>query len=253
MIRRARPLLGTIVAVTSDGSEEGVRRAFAAVARVHALMSFHRAGSDVARINRAPAGAAVPVNPWTYRVLRHALEIAARSRGAFDITVPGSRARQGDVELLSGCRVRLRQPGRIDLGGIAKGFAVDRAVAALRRSGAARGCVNAGGDLRRFGPWGDPVRVRLPGEPDRSICLPSVRHEAVATSGSYFGATVSDRRAARRLRITGSLTVCAASCMTADALTKALALLGPSAALLRHFRAQAFALDRQGRLYAAAR
>lgn len=252
MITRARPVLGTVVAVSSDGAEESVRRAFAAIERVHALMNFHASHGDVARINRAPRQAAVHVDPWTYRVLRHAREVSRRTEGAFDVVVPGTGARHPDIELLPGCRVRLRRRARIDLGGIAKGFAVDVAVQALRRSGATRGSVNAGGDLRRFGPTEGLVQVRVPGAPWRSVCLPRVPQESFATSASCFGGRVNDLRRGRRLRLAHSVTVCAASCMTADALTKAVALLGPRASLLERFGARAFAVDPDGRVYAAA-
>lgn len=252
MIARARPLLGTIVAVRVDGDEAAVRAAFAAVERVHALMNFHATSGDVARINSARPGKPVPVDPWTYEVLRHAAEVSELSSGAFDVTVPGAGACHADIELLGEHKVKLRRRTRVDLGGIAKGFAVDRAVEALRRCGATRGCVNAGGDLRRFGVQEAPIRVRLPGTPTHAVCLPRVTQEAFATSAAYFDGTIDDRHAGRRLELDESITVCAPSCATADALTKAIAILGPVAVLLQRFGARAFAIDRHGRLYASA-
>jgi thiamine biosynthesis lipoprotein len=253
MIIRARPLLGTLVAIASDGDEAGVRAAFAALERVHVLMNFHAATGDVARVNRARPGRAVRVDRWTYRVLRQAKELSATSEGAFDVTVPGSGARHADLELLASSRVRWRRRGRLDLGGIAKGFAVDRAVEALRRHGATRGCVNAGGDLRRFGRWHDPVRVRMPRSPWRSIALPLTSYPAIATSGAYYGGRFHDPRRGRPACLEGSITVCAPSCMVADGLTKVVALLGPRPELLDRYRARAFALDHAGRLHAPAR
>ena len=252
MIRRARPLLGTIVAIACDADATVLDRAFTMVERVHALMSFHSGTGDLARLNAAPPRTAVRVDPWTYRVLRFACRVARASGGAFDLTLPDAPGRHGDVELLGAHHVMLRRRTRLDLGGIAKGFAVDRAVDALRRAGAARGCVNAGGDLRRFGPQHEAVRVRLPGAPTRSVLLPRLRMEAFATSGGYFGGSIHDRLAGRRVRLETSITVCAPTCMAADALTKAVAIRGPDSGLLRRFRAKAFAVDRQGRLYAAA-
>lgn len=253
MIARARPLLGTVVAVRADGGERALRNAFATIERVQALMSFHASEGDVARINRARGKATIAVHPWTFRVLRKAKEVSEYTRGAFDVTAPGTAACHADIELLDGWRVRLRRRTRVDLGGIAKGFAVDVAVQALRRSGATRGSVNAGGDLRRFGRWEDPLRVRIPGVPWRSVVLPPLAHEAIATSGSYFGGRVNRRHTGSRVRMTHSVTVCAANCMTADALTKAVALLGPLSSLLDRFGASAFAVGPDGRLYAPAR
>ncbi len=252
MITRARPLLGTLVAIASDGGESGVRAAFSALERVHSLMNFHAADGDVARINRARPGHPVCVHRWTYRVLGLAKDLSAGSGGAFDVTVPGSGACHTDLELLPDSRVRWRRRARVDLGGIAKGFAVDRAVYALRRHGATRGCVNAGGDLRRFGRWTEPVRVRVPQKPWRSIVLPRSSSEAVATSGAYYGGRLHDPRGGRKEPIEGSITVCAPSCVVADGLTKVVGILGPRFDLLKRYRALAFALDSAGRLYAAA-
>lgn len=252
MITRARPLLGTLVAIASDGGEDGVRAAFAVLGRVHALMNFHAALGDVARINRARPGRTVSVDRWTHRVLRRARELSVRSAGAFDVVVPGSGACHADLDLLPGSKVRWRRRARLDLGGIAKGFAVDRAVQALRRHGARRGCVNAGGDLRRFGDWAEPVRVRIPHSPWRSIVLPRASSEAVATSGAYYGGLFRDPRGGHETRLEGSITVCAPSCMVADGLTKVIGLLGPQPDLLAYYGARAFTLDRAGRLYAAA-
>ena len=147
----------------------GIDAAFEAVASVHRLMSFHEPDSDVSRLNRLASVHPVSVDPWTYEVLRIAVELHFRSRGAFDITIApdlqalgllpglgeGSRdvpeARSANqVELLGDKMVRFAGPGiRIDLGGIAKGFAVDRALDALRGFGIVNGLVNAGGDLYR--------------------------------------------------------------------------------------------------------
>lgn len=252
MIRRARALLGTIVAISCDADESALDRAFATIERVHGLMNFHSDAGDVARLNAAPPRTAISVDRWTYRVLRFASSMARASAGAFDIATPDASGTHRDVDLLGANRVMFRRRTRLDLGGVAKGFAVDRAVAALRRAGALRGCVNAGGDLRRFGPQHEPVRVRLPGAPARSLSLPPSRGEAFATSAGYFGGSIHDRLAARRLRLESSITVCAPTCMAADALTKVVAIRGPDPELLRRFRAKAFAVDWQGRLYAAA-
>src|SRR5262249_39413688 len=187
-IRRARPLLGTFVEISvADASacdaEAAVEEAFAAVAKVHRLMSFHEPGSDVARLNREAGTRAVTVDPWTCAVLETALDLTRRSGGAFDVAVApvlqelGRLPRRGPrsaprssggeaFELSAGRRVRFRDRGvRIDLGGIAKGFAVDRAVDTLRARGVRCGLVNAGGDLAAFGPQPQTVHVRDPRDP----------------------------------------------------------------------------------------
>lgn len=253
MIRRARPLLGTIVSISADTTPARVEAAFAAVERVHALMNFYSADSDVARINREAHCSSVRVDPWTFEVLAQAIRISGRTEGAFDPVLAGTAARHTDVLLETDCRVRLRRPARIDLGGIAKGFAVDAAIAVLEAGGAKAGCVNAGGDLRFFGDWPGPVRVRAPGAPGKAVFLPPLPQHAFATSAAYFGARLNDPRTGRPSSLDWSVTVAAATCLVADALTKAVALLGPLTSLLKSFDASAFAVDADGQLHAAAR
>src|SRR3954451_11604778 len=177
-IRRARPMLGTFVDIDVDDvdqrhAEGAVEAAFAAVAEVHRLMSFHEADSDVSRLNRSASSGAVAVHPWTYEVIEMAADMNRRSAGAFDIGVAPTLQQLGQLPsdeeipvmpvtsvpmadalaLLGDNRIRFTDPSvRIDLGGIAKGFAVDRAIDALPCHGVREGIVNAGGDLAVFGP-----------------------------------------------------------------------------------------------------
>src|SRR6266851_7090834 len=154
-IRRARPLLGTFVEIAAGGAcrpatERAVEAAFAAVAEVHRLMSFQEPDSDLARLNREAAARPVRVHPWTFEVLEAALDLQRRSAGIFDICAAPelrNRSRDGSIELLPDLHVRFANPNiTIDLGGIAKGFAVDRAIAALRDHNVRQGLVNAGGE-----------------------------------------------------------------------------------------------------------
>ena len=251
MIRRARPLLGTIVAIAADAAPAAIEAAFAAVARVHACMSAQRAGSDIGRINREAYRRPVTVDPWTFEVLQRALELSEATAGAFDVVVPGNGARHTDIVLESGA-VRLRRPARLDVSGIAKGFAVDIATDLLQRSGASVGSVNAGGDLRFLGARNEGVKVRVPGRPLQSVQLPPLPYPSYATSSGEFGATLYDPRNGTSSAMDWSVTVAAATCLVADALTKATALLGPVRSLLTRFDAAAFALDAHGRLHAPA-
>src|SRR5215471_18848050 len=91
-IRRARPLLGTFVEIQASGNgaahtERAVEASFAAIDRVHRLMSFHAADSDVGRLNREAALCPVDVDPWTITVLQTALELHRRSGGRFYIAI----------------------------------------------------------------------------------------------------------------------------------------------------------------------
>ena len=189
--RRARPLLGTLVEirVRGPGAEGAIERAFRDVERVHRAMSAQESTSDIARLrSRRWAG----LDPWTRRVLECADEIRLATDGLFD-------AECCDYSL----------------DGIAKGFAVDRAVDRLLEAGMECGVVNAGGDLRVFGEAFESLHVRTPDAPDRLVRIGEIRDVAVATSASLGvvhprGATCGAQGA----------TVMAADCMTADALTK---------------------------------
>lgn len=274
-LRRARPLLGTLVEVTARGEREveltrAVGAAFAAMGRVHRLMSFHEPYSDVGRVNRLAHRVAVRVHPWTWNVLEAAQRLSHSTAGAFDITIGGELVRLGylpssgpirldpracwrDVRLLPGRRVRFARPLLIDLGGIAKGFAVDCAVDCLRARGASAGLVNAGGDLRAFGSVAWRVHVRHPANPGRLVPFADIANGALATSAGYFARRIQRgkavtpvidgvRRAATNA--TFSASVSASSCMLADALTKLVLLRGPRAhGLVRRLGGHAFILS----------
>ena len=184
-------------------------------------MSRQESGSDLARIARAAPGATVTIDPWTGDVLRRVKELHAATRGLFDCAVAaGSPGSLDDLQLIGGAVV-LRRRIALTLDGIAKGYAVDRAVEALRAAGADAGVVNAGGDLRVFGDEAEPVHVRHPGSPSRLIFIGTAREIAVASSGRYFGdASLIDPRTARVYPTDWGATVVAPDCMTADALTK---------------------------------
>jgi thiamine biosynthesis lipoprotein len=251
-IERARPLLGTVVAVRVHGVTErrahgAIERAFAAISEIQRLMSFQEAASDVSRINRDAARAPLTVHRHTYRVLTWAARIAQASDGIFDASVAGQLVQWGilaappaappadpsatfrDVELLSGGRVRLRRPLWLDLSGIAKGYAVDRAIAALAQSGITQACVNAGGDLRILGAHAERVALRSAVPHADSLAMIEIAAGALATSSGH----VTRRRHANRWvssHVAGdtrhaidartTVSVLASRCVVADALTK---------------------------------
>ncbi|MET3132580.1 thiamine biosynthesis lipoprotein [Oxalobacteraceae bacterium GrIS 1.11] len=250
MIRRAQPWLGTLVDIAIHDSlpDEVAHRAaalaFAEVALVQRLMSFHDPASDVSRLNRAGAGAMLSVHPHTWQVLRLAQHLAIASDGIFNIAcapqlvqwaclpapAPAAPRYEPGAAVLR-CeddgRVYKCAPGWIDLGGIAKGYAVDLAIAALQGCGIRGACVNAGGDLRVIGA--DAVAIRAPSRPQQAGARLTLRDEALATSANYFsaklwrGAQVSaliDGRDGRPVAGAASVSVRAPSCALADALTK---------------------------------
>lgn len=247
-----RPALGTFVEIQLAGpySEERLLRkiesAFLRVARVETLMSFHSESSDLSRLNRAPIGKWIQIHTWTAQVLRRSLALQRDSGGVFDVAIADSlvaqgklpgRPRSAQTPEQSGCasfEVRGSQARRtldrkIDLGGIAKGFAVDQAVAALSRKFiGGSGLVNAGGDLRKFGSGSARVHIRvetrgLPLLRSRAVTL---RAAALATSSGRPDKVLSGT--GKIFRGTQTVTLRAQDCMTADALTKVALMASPS-------------------------
>lgn len=273
---RARPALGTLAVVSAEGSpsdvDRGLARAFEAIAAVESRLSYFDPSSDVSRMNREAADRAVPVHADTFAVLKAARRLALESAGLFDVTAAGALCRAGflppvagasvpdptatfaDIQLGEGRRVRFRRPLWIELGGIAKGFAVDRALAALRQSGVCRGQVNAGGDMAFFGSSAAPFWVRHPQRRDRFFASGRPSDGACATSApAYRARGRGDQRRTPYVKhghsqdLGTGVTVFAPRAMWADALTKVV-LLAPkrSLSILRRFRARAAFVSRCG-------
>ncbi len=244
---------------------EGREAAFRRVRELDALLSDYRPDSELNRLCRAPAGTVVPVSQELFHVLRRAREISERTRGAFDVTVgplvdlwraarrsgrlPSDRevadARQRVgyefVVLDEASRsVHLARDGmRLDLGGIAKGYAADEALEVLRRLGLGRALVDAGGDIRVGEPPPGEEGWRVGRSSGRSKPL-LLSDRAVATSGDDYRFVVIEGRRyshvldpATGLGLTESrpVTVIARDALTADALATAGSVMSPETAL----------------------
>ncbi len=252
---------------TEEHLNWAIHRAFKAVERVHHLMSFHNETSDVSRINRLAFKEPVSIHPSTYEVLKTAQEIFAKTNGLFDCTIAPLLVRWKylprfsrnnpsgnflDVQLLPQHQVKFKKSVMIDLGGIAKGFAVDQAVKELRKQGVSYGSVNAGGDLRIFGNRKQSIYVRDIQNPGKILRLGFARQIAFATSAHYFSqkqwrgkqvSAIVNPKDHSPCLTPESISVFAPSCMIADALTKAVMLEGnPEAAFLKKFSARAILL-----------
>jgi thiamine biosynthesis lipoprotein len=252
-MKRARPLLGTFVEIAAEGLpdpalDRAINAAFDAVECVRRLMSFHDPHSDLSRLNRLAAIEPVEVHPWTARVIARALALHHATGGLFDCVVGAELMHWGllpdhgfasvqpgrstAVQFMAKNRIAFRTPVALDLGGIAKGFAVDRAIAVLRRQGVRGAVVNAGGDLRVFGPEATPVHIRDPLNPAVVWTAGFLNNGAIATSSAaetikiVRGTKVSALVCAEtRAPLTdcNSYSVVAATCALADGLTKVLA------------------------------
>ncbi len=268
-VRRAQPLLGTLVEICAGGARKdklhrAIDKAFETVKLVHHLMSFHDETSDVSNINRFAYKQPVSVHPFTYKVLKTAQVISIQTNGLFDCTIapllirwkylPAKATSQNDLagnfqdlQILPSRKVKFKKPLAVDLGGIAKGFAVDQAVKELKMQGISYGSVNAGGDLRIFGNRQQPLYVRSMVNPGNIFLLGFARQLAFATSAHYFSLKQWQKKQVSAILnpkdkslclLPASVSVFAPLCMTADALTKAVMLEGnPRAFFLKKFSA----------------
>lgn len=242
--------------------EDAVARAFAWFRHVEAACSRFEPESELCRLTRCP-GVAVQASPLLFQAVRLAVQVAAVSGGAFDPAVgsrmeargfdrnyrTGGRQRSGirpdaagcwrDVELDEHAQtITLRRPLLLDLGGLAKGLAIDLALREL--AGFPGGAVEAGGDLAvrgvsvRGGPW--RIGVRHPRRSDALYTWLDVGDGAVCTSGDYErrapcgadgGGHHLDGRTGRVASEVASCTVVAPNAVLADALGTAATVLGP--------------------------
>lgn len=232
--RRAQPWLGTLVEICIADTptvlhSDAFDAAFDAIAGIHNALSPKRAESDLARFNAAAVGTTLHCEDSTRIVLEAARALGEASDGAFDITLGSDGL---DAWALQGNALRkLKSGALLDAGGIAKGYAVDAAIDALKIAGVRAGWVNAGGDLRVFGALQLPIHIRSPDDPARTLPLTGLREGALATS-------VLPLAEGRRAHIS----VAAPECLWADALTKVVAYASPAhcQALLARYHARAW-------------
>lgn len=226
--RRAQPWLGTMVEIAA-GDAAAIDAAFALVAHIHHCMSPQQPSSDLARFNVAEAGANIVCDPHTYVVLQAAQALAEASHEAFDPTLGSGGLRAWSLRETA--LLKHRNRSKLDLGGIAKGYAVDCAVSVLQERGVSAGWVNAGGDLRVFGDIELPIHIRHRKDPAQSAPLIALRDGACATSVLPLSCGGS-----------AHISIAAPQCLWADALTKVVAYASPSvsAALLARYDARSF-------------
>lgn len=269
MVRRSQPLLGTFVTITAYAPEGGaahaaVSAAFDEFRRIDARMSIHRKDSELSRLNARAAQEPVEASLELFKVIAKAQEIAGQTEGSFDITIRPLADLWGFIlkeyrlpnvgELRSvlphvdfrlvqldsrDCTVRFLSPGvSLDLGGIAKGHAVDRAIERLQAMGISNAMVKAGGDLRVIGapPGRTHWIVQLEDAHKRgrrtSVRL---RDAALSTSGNYENffeidgrryAHILDPRTGFPVQGVAACSVIAPRCIESDALATACIVYG---------------------------
>ncbi len=302
--QRTREVMHTLVTVSLPSTLPAAQReaafseAFAVFAEIDATLDEARPDSALAKVNAGAGGPGVDAPAGVCEVVRLALDGARRTDGLFDPTWASVRAlwRFGErgggavpppgalkaacaavgfkkVEVRdaerpgpqAACRIRLATKGtQLGLGGVVKGWGVDRVVRALRARGLVDFAVQAGGDLyvagRRDGqPWRAELREPR-GGPHESFARLELSDAAFSTSGDWDGAfdkdgvryhQLIDLRGCAPARASASASVLAKSATDAEFLTKAAFILGPKAgqAVVRAFGAEAVWVTPDGRVH----
>jgi thiamine biosynthesis lipoprotein len=266
-LQREQAIMGTrcVVELWSEDHARGlaaIEAVFAEFRRIDAAMSTYKPESELSRVNATAAQAPMRISRELYELLATSIEYSKLTGGAFDITyasvgylydyrahvhpdadaiaaaLPGIDYRH--IELIPETQsVHFRRPGvRIDLGGIGKGYAVDRGIAVLQDLGIDRAMVNAGGDTRIIGdrlgrPW--IVGIRHPDDENRVVLRIPLTDTAMSTSGDYErffeedGVRyhhILDPRTGRSASKVRSVTIIAATATRTDALTKSVFVMG---------------------------
>jgi len=262
-----------LYAADAPSANRAFKAAFSRIAQLDGELSDYDPASELSRLgDSGPVGHPIPVSDDLFTVLAAAEAVSCWSDGAFDVTVGPltklwRRARRQhrlpSPERLAAARkavgwkklvldadqhtARLDAPNmRLDLGGIAKGFAVDQALATLRGLGVNRALVNASGDLAAADPppgkpgWKVAIAPLKPDRPPTHFGL--LTNRAIATSGDAYQyvdidgvrySHIVDPRTEFGLRRRSSVSVLANTCTVADALASAASVLDPTAALAR--------------------
>jgi len=261
-----------VVAKSQDAGRKCIRAALAEIHKVDELMSDYKSDSDIGRVNEKAAEGPVLVSESTYEVLRRSVEFSKLTDGAFDITVgplmdlfreaekgaatptaeqiAEAKSKVGfeNLKLDSENKaVQFAVEGmRLDLGGIAKGYAIDKAVEAAQRGGALGVMVDIGGDIRCFGspPEGREHWLIAVQDPNATIAETTgggllmklkITDAAVATSGDYQQfvmiegtrhSHIMNRRTGTSAEGLSSVTIIADNATDADALATSVSVLG---------------------------
>jgi thiamine biosynthesis lipoprotein len=272
IVERSRVSMGSEVHLTAWATDDSATlAAFEAVFnefdRLDALMSVWKEGSDIERLNRAAGQSPVPVGPEVREVLRMARQASEWTDGKFDVTfgalsglwkfdqdLDGSIPAQSEVlarlPLIDYRKLELKEEAgtaflmqkgmRAHLGGIGKGYAVERSAAILRGRGLADFMIQSGGDLYVAGRRGErPWRLGIQdprGVADRTFATIDLTDSAFSTSGDYERFFMKDGRRYHHIidpdlgepvQGTRSVTIVATRAMLADALSTGVFLLGP--------------------------
>ncbi len=269
-LKESSLLMGTVVEITvqhkdATAARKVIQDTFDEGKRIENLLSIYKKGSEISMVNLKAGLEEVKVSGDSLYLIEKALYYSELSDGAFDITVgplielwgfnggkrkvPRKSTIKKALALINYRKVtinrekstvKLEKPGmKIDLGAIAKGYAVDRMIAVLENKGIKEAIVNAGGDIYALGnpagKGGWEIGIRNPRKRSEIIDVIKLKDKAIATSGDYeqffFAAGrryshIMDPRTGLPASGVVSVTVIAQTAMAADALSTTLFVLG---------------------------
>ncbi len=262
-----RAIMGTAIHVelwhtNKISAEKIIQHVFSEMRRIDSLMSPFKKNSELSLINDSAAKQPVKISSELFNLIQKSLNISKLSNGAFDITFssvgqfydyrkkrqPTKKELSANLKKINYKNIRLNhknktifftQTGtRIDLGGIAKGHAVDNSIKILQQHGITQAMVSAGGDTRIIGdkggrPW--YVGIRHPRDKNKSAVILPLSQTAISTSGDYERYFIKDNirhhhiikpstgDSARELR---SVSILGSDSTTVDALSTTVFILG---------------------------
>ena len=268
--KRVQFHMGTLVAITAvaateDIAQGAINAGFREIKRLEQLLSTWRPDSELSQVNQAAGQSPVKVSHETLELVRRSLEIAHITDGGFNIAVgpavetwsvterqyvPSEDELQQLKPLVDWTRIQIdetaqtiflpRKGMRIDVGGIGKGYAADRAAIELKKAGASGGVVALSGDIKTFGGLPDgagfPVGIKHPRRDGAVLATLELQDEAISTAGDYErfferdGVRyhhILDPQSLRPARDCQSVTVVAKEGTLADGLDTGIFVLGP--------------------------
>lgn len=259
-VTRCKLLLGTFVEVSVEAELEQKeliqlsQHIFERIEQIERLMSYYRLDSELNMLNREAHLRPQQVSDDLLSVLRFCVELSRMTDGVFDVAVAprlieksllpdhgfefDETASWQDI-LINNNQVFFAKPLIIELGGVAKGFAVDEAIKAVQDSDI-RVTVNAGGDLKMSHWQNKTASIRVPELSVEHSQDVSMQRAALACSGHYFlenETAITHPKKTINLDRKQNVSIFADSCMVADALTKVALLYDDYAPVFSHFNA----------------
>lgn len=234
-VQDKRILLGTIVEIKAVGGnrkevQKKIDLAFVEIDRLEKIFSFYNPQSELSRLNRGAIQQPVSVSEDLFFVIKKAIEFSQLTDGAFDPSINSlnKQASYKDIILNENKKTVFftKQGLKIDLGGCAKGYIVDRAAERLKQSGVSHFLINAGGDIIAAGrEW--RIGIRHPQKRNKILRVLKLKDRAIASSGNYLRLHIInpyDKQIAENGIL--SSTIISESCLKSDILATAVFVLG---------------------------